>query len=250
MPSPEHLHRAGACDGAAIGVVRGVDRAQAASENLVVVDRAPAGAVQGDRCADPLRTDAGRHAADGVQCRSAEDRASAVPVGSIEAVPSRPLHALEQVLLGEALAASGHVLEGVLVVVVVGGLDQRYSGIVEVRQGATDEVPVGDLVGGQHHDELGVQRGQDGVELRRHAAVTAYARAVVDAELVAHAGEPWSMSVVEHDDLGREAHAGRGGEGRHEHLVRLVCRRDEHGDGGASSPSPRGERGSCRRSTW
>ena len=92
--------------------------------------------------------------------------------------------------------------------------------------------------------------GEHGVQLSRHPALASHARPVVDAELVAHSGEPGPVTVIEHDDLGGQAHAGRGGERRHEHLVRLVGGRDEHRDRRGRLGDRRAVRAPCRRSTW
>ena len=69
------------------------------------------------------------------------------------------------------------------------------------KAGAPDEIAVGHLVGVEHDEEVGLQGRQHGVQLAADASRATHPRAVLDAELVAGAGEPLAVTVVEHDHL-------------------------------------------------
>ena len=236
----EYLHRAGTPAVSLQLVGRGVGRRQAAGQDLVVIHGPPTPAVEADRRVDVLRDGVGRDAADLPQCRDAHDGAGPAPERAGPAVLARLEDPIEEGLFVEALAAdpvgggaidpTGLVLERVDVVELLGRLDQGETRIVEVAQGADEEVGRGDVVGVEDRDELGIDDAEGVIEVARLGVLVRGAGEIVRPEFGRQSLDFGSGTVIEHPGLVVDPHRDGGGDGGGEDLQSLVVGRDEDGD--------------------
>ena len=138
------------------------------------------------------------------------------------------------------LAGLAVVVEGAGVVVRLRTLDQGDLGVVEPADGVGQER--------RHRDVVAVQHGDDVDRRRRRRPPPAAIRAsawfmlpalawswivaadVAGAVLPAHLVDPGPVAVVQHPGLVRRLQRHRRGDGRRDHLDRLVVGGDEDGD--------------------
>ena len=121
-----------------------------------------------------------------------------------------------------AVTGDGLVLERVVVVELLGRLHQRHARIVEVADGADQEVRVRDVVGVQHRHEVGLDDRQGVVEVAGLRVRVLLAGEVPHAEVPGQAPDLRPVAVVEHPGLVAEAHRGGRRDGRDQDLDALV----------------------------
>ncbi len=170
------------------------------------------------------------------------DSAGPAPERSAPAVLARLEDPIEEGLLVEApglvgLAvdqragrATALVLEGFEVVELLRRLDQGDPRIVEIAQGAHEEIGRGDMVGVQHADVVRIDDPEGVVEIAGLGVFMGRAGDVLRAEFRGELGHLGPVAVVEDPRLVRDMHRHGGRHGRHQDLEPLVVGRDEHGD--------------------
>ena len=120
------------------------------------------------------------------------------------------------------------VLEALLVVEVLRGLHQGDERVVEVAEGVAEQVAVGDVVGVQDGDDVGVDVLERVVDVAGLRVAVLLAGEVARAEGPGQLGDLRPVAVVEHPGLVRDVDRHGGGDGRQQDLERLVVGRDEH----------------------
>ena len=225
-------------------VRRGIGRGQATSEDLVVIHRLPAATMEPDRGVDVLGDRVGGDQTDFAQRGDPDDRAGPAPERAAPAVLAGLQDAIEEGLLVEPLRAcavgigqragraSALVFEGLVVVEVLGGLDQGDPRIVEVAEGVHQEVRRRDVVGVEDTDDVGVDDPEGMVQVARLGMFVGRAREVVRTKVRCQPRDLRSVTVVEHPGLVRDAHGDCRGDGRCEHLEAFVVGRHQDRDPG------------------
>nr|WP_254781418.1 hypothetical protein [Modestobacter sp. DSM 44400] len=127
------------------------------------------------------------------------------------------------------------MLEGLGVVEVLRRLHQRDAVVPEVGQRAGEEVRLGDVVGIEDGDQLGLHQGQRVVEVAGLGVVVLAAGDVPCAEGVGHLGHLRAVAVVEDPGLVVAVHGQDGGHRGQQDLQSLVVGGDQHGDAGSGS---------------
>lgn len=195
-------------------------------EDVGDVDAAPAALVQHQRRPHVLGLGVGVQAADVVDGRPAEDHVRTDTEGGVEVVPARLDEPVEHGL-HVARAAGDEVAQ---VAVVLRRLDERHSCVGEERHGLDQEPGVGDEVGVEDAEVVGLHLAERVVHVAGLRAAAAEPAQVVHADPRGHVAHVVAAAVVE--DVGDVPadHLLGGSRRPLDHVDGFAVARDQQGD--------------------
>ena len=137
-------------------------RGEALHQGLAVVAGLPAAAVQLDRRVEVLGDGLGGDAADLDERVAPDDRGGPAPEDAVVAVLAGQDDLEEHALV---VTPGLEVLERVVIAEVVGGLDHRHLGVVEIAHRGVEDVGLGHVVGIEHEEQLGVDHAEGMIDV-------------------------------------------------------------------------------------